>query len=88
MDIFKRYLSSRLERNEGIILGEGLNKLSVLYVSGEIGYKAFMHEVENYALRYKYIASGKNISKMSRMMGVKRSSVYSMLLRHENVRDD
>lgn len=65
-----------------------LLKIASLYSKEEIDHKQFRNDIEREALKYKYMNSGENISEMSRIMGMNRSSVYSILSRHEELKKE
>ena len=86
--IVKKWFDNKLNNKLSSNLGAELLEITNLYTSGKIRHKDFTLKIEYLTLRYQYLKSNKNISEMSRLMDIKRSSIYSMLLRHKNVRDD
>jgi len=67
---------------------KAVQKVAGLYARGEIGHKEYKYLIEQEGLRFKYTVSGENISEMSRIMQLKRSSVYSILSRHEELKKE
>ena len=84
MTSLRRWLPFSLERK----LAQDVVRITALYSSQEIDYKKFKFEIERASLQYKYLQSGKNMSEMSRIMGIKRSSLYSIMERHKGLRED
>lgn len=75
----RRWLPFSPERK----LAQDFVRLSGLYSSEQMDYKTFSTEIERLSLKYKYLQSDKNITKMSKMMGLHRTTVYSMMSRHD-----
>lgn len=79
MTDIRRWLPFSDERK----LAQEFVRLSSELSAERMDYKTFSVEIERLSLEYKYNKSNKNITRMSKMMGLHRTTVYSMMRRHD-----